>query len=120
MNILLTCAGRRNYLVEFFKEALGKRGQMIACDCSDSAPAFVEADQGFVVPPMDAPDYVNALHAICRQQRVRLVIAVHDLELKQLAQQAARFREIGTIVVLSSPQVIATCQDKWAAFQFLK
>ena len=32
MNILLTCVGRRDYLVEYFKIALGNRGQVFAAN----------------------------------------------------------------------------------------
>ncbi len=32
MNVLLTCAGRRNYLVHYFREALAGRGQVYAAD----------------------------------------------------------------------------------------
>ena len=120
MNVLLTCAGRRNYLVRFFQEALGQRGKVIACDSSDSAPAFMEADRCFVVPPIDHAGYFDALAAICLEQKVRLLISVHDLELASLSSLAPRFRTNGTIVVVSSASVISICQDKWATFQFLK
>jgi carbamoyl-phosphate synthase large subunit len=120
MNVLLTCAGRRNYLVRFFQQALGQRGQVLACDSSASAPAFAEADRSFVVPPMDDPDYFDVLLSACREHRVRLLVSVNDLELTGLAQQATRFHDGGTIPVISSPQVIATCQDKWAAYRWLQ
>lgn len=120
MNILLSCAGRRNYLVQFFKSALGERGQVMACDSSESAPALAEADQKFIVPPVDQPDYFDILLSICREQCIRLLLSVNDIELGGLAQQAARFREAGTIPVVASPQAMATCLDKWAAFNFLR
>jgi carbamoyl-phosphate synthase large subunit len=120
VNILLSCAGRRHDLVGFFKNALGERGQVIVCDSSENVPAFVEADQRFIVPPIDHPDYFDVIRAICRANDVRLLISVNDLELGRLAKEAARFRETGTIAVISLPQVIALCQDKWATFQFLK
>ena len=44
MNILFTCAGRRNYLLEYFKEATGGKGSVIAADMSRSAPAMAVAD----------------------------------------------------------------------------
>jgi len=113
MNVLLTCAGRRSYLVQFFKEALGGRGQVIACDCSASAPALLDADRPVVVPRMDAPEYFDVLLSICREHAVRLIIAVNDLELGDLARAAHRFRAVGTFPVVASPQVLATCQDKW-------
>jgi carbamoyl-phosphate synthase large subunit len=120
MNILLTCAGRRNYLVAYFQAALAGRGRVIACDSSDNAPALMAADRAFVVPPATHPGYFDVLAGICAENDVRLLISVHDLELAQLAQLAPRFRAQGTIVVVSSPQVIAMCRDKWASYQFLR
>ena len=45
MNVLLTCAGRRNYLDKFFQHALKGRGQVLAADASAEAPAFRDADE---------------------------------------------------------------------------
>jgi carbamoyl-phosphate synthase large subunit len=120
MNVLLTCAGRRNYLVQFFKNALRGRGRVLACDYSGAAPAIFQADRHFIVPAMDDPGYFDALLAICRAQEVRLCFSVNDLELTGLAREAPRFRDAGTIVVVASPETLATCQDKWAAFRFMR
>jgi carbamoyl-phosphate synthase large subunit len=120
MNILLTCAGRRNYLIEFFQHELAGRGRVIACDTSAAAPALAAADEGIIVPRMDDPGYFDALLAICHENQVRLLISVNDLELGGLARHAERFREIGTVVVVANSDVIATCQDKWATFKFLR
>jgi carbamoyl-phosphate synthase large subunit len=119
MNIMLTCAGRRNYLIQFFRTALQGHGQVIAVDASADAPALQEADQAFVVPPIDQPGYMASLLTLCHQHQVRLLIPAHDLELPLLAWQRAQFLEIGTIPVISSPDVIDTCFDKWATAQFL-
>jgi carbamoyl-phosphate synthase large subunit len=120
MNVLLTCAGRRNYLVRFFREALRGRGQVLACDCSADAPALGEADQALVVPRLDAPDYFDALLSLCRRHAVRLIVSVNDLELDGLARHAGRFRAAGTIPVVAAPPVLDLCQDKWAAFRWLR
>src|SRR5947209_1962877 len=112
MNIMLTCAGRRNYLVQYFKQALGERGQVLACDSSASAPALAEADQRFLVPPIDQDDYVDVLLSICRTHKVRLLLSVNDLELGGLARQASQFRAAGVFPVIASAPVIATCMDK--------
>ncbi|MFO0969274.1 MAG: ATP-grasp domain-containing protein [Gemmataceae bacterium] len=120
MNILLTCAGRRNYLVRYFQETLQRRGRVLACDAADHAPAFAEADCGFVVPAMDHPDYFPALLAICREEAVSLVVSVNDVELTGLAEMAPSFRAAGTIVVVAAPGIVALCLDKWRAFQWLR
>lgn len=120
MNVLLTGVGRRNFLVQFFKEALGARGLVFACDCSRGAPALFAADRHFHVPRFEEPGYLAALLAICKEHAVRLLCASNDLELALLADNARRFRAIGTIPVVAAPHVIALCQDKWAAFGWLR
>jgi carbamoyl-phosphate synthase large subunit len=119
MNILLTCAGRRTYLVTYFKKALAGRGRVLACDCCAGAAALAEADGAFVVPPVDQPGYFQSLLALCREHRIRLLLPLNDLELARLAEQTPRFLEVGTFPVVASPRATATCLDKWATFEFL-
>jgi carbamoyl-phosphate synthase large subunit len=119
-NVLLTCAGRRDYLIHFFQRALEGRGNVIACDSSASAPALLVADRSIVVPPVGDPGYFDALLSLCRKHHVRLLISVFDVELPGLAERSASFRRIGTIPVVASPGIVSTCHDKWAASQFLK
>jgi carbamoyl-phosphate synthase large subunit len=120
MNVLLTCAGRRNYLVGCFRAALAGRGLVLAADASADAPALHEADRAFLVPPATAPDYPDHLLRLCREQQVRLVFPLNDLELPILALHRDRFRQHGIQLVVSSPAVIELCFDKWATYQFLR
>jgi carbamoyl-phosphate synthase large subunit len=69
---------------------------------------------------VDHPAYLDLLVALCREQRIRLLFSLNDLELGLLAQHAARLRAAGTIPVVAAPTVIATCLDKWATFQWLR
>jgi carbamoyl-phosphate synthase large subunit len=117
---MLTCAGRRNYLVKFFQEALEGRGLVFAADASADAPALLQADRSFILPALSDPAYIDTLLSICQQHRVFLLIPLNDLELPLLATQKARFLQVGTLPVISTPQVIYTCADKWAALNFLK
>jgi carbamoyl-phosphate synthase large subunit len=70
---------------------------------------------------MDRPSYHDELLLRCRAHDIRLVVSVNDLELPGLAEQAARFRkEANTILLVSSPQTVALCRDKWASYRFLR
>jgi carbamoyl-phosphate synthase large subunit len=120
MNVLLTCAGRRNYLIKAFQEALQGKGRVIAADSQPEAPALQEADRGFALPPVHHPEYAQELLQLCRDQQIGLVVPLNDLELPRLAQLAEQLREIGTRAVISSPSVIDCCGDKLATFQFLR
>ena len=120
MNVLLTCAGRRNYLVHFFQEALAGQGLVIAADASGDAPALHEADMAFVVPSVTDRSYFDVILDICKGNSVRLLISLNDLELPVLARQRERFHEVGTIPAVAAPEIIDTCFDKWKAYLFLK
>lgn len=120
MNVLLTCAGRRNYLVEYFRTALQGQGRVYAADASADAPALQVADRAFIVPPINHTHYFDRVFELCKQHQVRLLISLNDLELMPLARQRDRFLKIGTTPVISAPDVINTCFDKWATLEFLK
>ena len=81
MNVMLTCAGRRSYLVEIFKEAVGDRSRVFACDSSADAPALQKADKAFIVPRVDQEDYIDTLSAICDDHQIGLLVPALEPEL---------------------------------------
>lgn len=120
MNVLLTCAGRRNYLINAFQEALQGRGHVYAADCLPDAPALQEADAGFILPSIEHPAYDDQLLQLCQQQQIGLLVPLNDLELTRLALLAESLRAGGTTAVISSPTVIDCCCDKLATDRFLR
>jgi carbamoyl-phosphate synthase large subunit len=120
LNVLLTCAGRRNYLVGYFQKALDGRGSVLAADASADASSLYEADKAFVVPLVSDQGYVDALLEICRKNHVRLLVPLNDLELSVIASRRSDFVAIGTLPLVSSPHVIDICFDKWKTAAFLQ
>jgi carbamoyl-phosphate synthase large subunit len=119
MNVMLTCAGRRSHCVEFFKQAVGDESRVFACDSSASAPALQKADKAFIVPCIDHKDYIDALLTICDDHKIGLLVPALEPELLPLAIQRARFLAIGTVPLVSTPEIVATCYDKLATSSFL-
>lgn len=119
LNVLFTCAGRRNYLVNYFRQALAGRGMVLAADAAADAPALQEADGAFLLPPLSHPDYLERLLALCREHRVRLLFSLNDLELPLIARHRERFLAVGTMPIVSSAEVIDRCFDKWATCRYL-
>ena len=78
MNILFTCAGRRNYLINYFKEALNGEGQIIATDADPNSPALEDADIGIVMPFIKDPNYKKSLKRIVRKYNIDAVISLND------------------------------------------
>jgi carbamoyl-phosphate synthase large subunit len=119
VNIILTCCGRRNYLVNYFKTALAGKGQVLATDASPDAVSLQEADRSFVLPLVSDPTYFDKLLAICQDYKPKILVSLNDLELPMLAKQRERFISVGTEPVVSSPSFIDICFDKWATNRFL-
>jgi carbamoyl-phosphate synthase large subunit len=119
MNVLLTCVGRRSYTVEVFKQAVGDHSRVLACDSSPDAPALQKADKAFIVPRIDHGDYIDALLAICDDHQIGLLVPALEPELLLLATHRARFLAIGTVPLVSTPEIVATCYDKLATSRFL-
>lgn len=118
MNILFTCAGRRNYLINYFKEALAGRGKIFAADMSLTAPALVDADVAVQVPAIYSDDYIPVLLSVVRENEINTIISLNDLELPILSAARSRFEELGARVVVSAPSVIDIAFDKWKTVDF--
>lgn len=66
------------------------------------------------------PSFVDRLLEICRRERAALLFPGLDAELPVLARHQARFREAGTIAVVSGTEVVDLCDDKLATARFLE
>ncbi|MBQ0022285.1 MAG: ATP-grasp domain-containing protein [Prevotellaceae bacterium] len=120
MNILFTCAGRRTYLLKYFKENLAEGDKVIATDMQLSAPALTVADMKIQVPAVYDPCYVDKTLEICQQYTIDALISLNDLELPILAEQKHRFDEIGTTVIVSDKDVIDISFDKYKTAQWVE
>ncbi len=120
MNILFTCAGRRTYLLNYFRNSLSEGDKIIATDLQLSAPALQAADFKEQVPAVYSPEYIGITLDICRKYSVDAVISLNDLELPILANNKSRFEEIGVNVIISSPEVIDLCFDKYKTAQWIE
>ena len=118
MNILFTCAGRRTYLLKYFKENLAEDDKIVATDMQLSAPALQLADIKVQVPAVYDPKYVDITLGICRQYAIEALISLNDLELPILAENKALFEAIGVKVIVSDPKVIDICFDKYKTAQW--
>lgn len=120
MNVLFTCAGRRTYLLKYFKENLAEGDKVVATDMQLSAPALQAADMKLQVPAVYDPEYVNITLNICKEQQIDVLLSLNDLELPILAENKARFEELGVKVIVSDPQVIDIAFDKSKTAQWVE
>lgn len=120
MNILFTCAGRRTYLLKYFKENLSEGDKIVATDMQLSAPALQAADVKIQVPAVYDPKYIDITLNICKEQKIDALFCLNDLELPILADNKARFEALGVKVIVSDPEVIDIAFDKYKTAQWVE
>lgn len=120
MNILFTCAGRRTYLLKYFKENLTECDKIVATDMQLSAPALQVADVKLQVPAVYDPEYINITLHICEEEKIDALFSLNDLELPILAENKAKFEAIGVKVIVSDPRVIDIAFDKYKTAQWVE
>lgn len=112
--------GRRVQLFKFFKESLGDSCKIIATDVQSIAPALYAADEHYLTPRIDAPNYVDTILKIAIDNEVKAITTLIDPEIELLAKNRDLFEEHGIIVLAPSKETAAYCFDKYKMFCYLK
>lgn len=120
MNVLITCVGRRGYMIDYFRIALDGKGKVLAANSDALSIGMLRADKNYVVPLVHESSYISSLLKICVHERISLLLSLFDMDLPHLAKAREQFKAIGTEVIVSDPWVIETCADKWLTYLFLK
>ena len=119
MNILFCSAGRRVELLKDFRKSMDEDDRIIAADLSRLAPALYVADAHYLVPRIDAPDYLDTILDICRRENINAVTTLIDPEIELLAKNRARLEEIGVEVLAPYAETAELCFDKFKMYQYL-
>lgn len=115
MNILISSVGRRVSLVRLFQKALRGLdiiGSVYAVDFCSHAPALQVADDGWTVPRVTEPTYVDRLIEICKENAVRLVVPTIDTELNILSEARDRFKIADVSLLVCSDETNDVSSDK--------
>ncbi len=119
MNILILSAGTRNKIVQYFKKELNGVGKVIATDCSNLAPAIYEADKFYIVPRIDADNYLDIIIDICKKEKIDTLISLIDPELSLISKNIEKFKEIGVNPIISDYGKVEMCFNKYEMYKFL-
>ena len=119
MNILITSVGTRNKIVQYFKKEFKNIGKVIATDMSDLAPAIYEADNFYLVPRIDDPNYIEKLLDICKKENISCLFALIDPELSIISKNKNKFLEIGVTPLVSTYDAVELAFDKYKMYKFL-
>ena len=124
INILILSAGRRVELVQSFQNAakrLNIKSNVVAGDCSETAPAIYFADRKAILPRINEDNYIDEIIKVCKREDIRLVIPTIDTDLLLLSEERDRIEsESGAVVLIASTEVISICRDKINTQKFLE
>lgn len=119
MNILLTSAGRRTYMIEYFKNALKGIG-LIHASNSIFTYTLTQADKYVLTPNIYDTSYVQFLVTYCKNNDITAIISLFDIDQPVLAKNSEYFKDNGITLIVSDFNVTQICNDKWKTFLFLK
>ena len=117
-NVLLTSAGRRAYVIDYFKECEGI-GNVYASN-SNYTIALKRADGYFISPLIYSEDYIPSIISFCKEKNVSVVLSLFDIDLLVLAKHEQDFADAGITLVLAPEVFVEICNDKWKTHQFIK
>ena len=119
--ILFANVGRRVGLIRAFGEAmrhLGLEARILGVDANPLSPAYYVTDESFPICRIQEEEYIPALLEICRRHQVKLLISLLDTDLLKLAESRETFKQQGTFVLISSPEVVRLARDKQLTYVF--
>jgi len=119
MNILITSAGRRVKVVQYFKKAFHNVGKVIAADCDYKASALYFADELELIPRIDSVNYIEDLLKVCRKHNIKAIVSLLDPELDILSKNKDLFDDNNIKLILSSREMIEVSFDKQKAYDKL-
>lgn len=118
MNILLTSAGRRTYMVKYFKNVLKGKGKVFASN-SIETNTLHEADNYVITPQIYDENYIGFLLDYCKKENIQAIISLFDIDLPILSRNRELFEKEGIKLVISDYKVTTICNDKWSTYEFL-
>lgn len=118
MNMLFCSVGRRAKLLKNLKES-HPDVNILATDNSPYAPALNFADQRFLAPRIDDPNYIDFLIDICRTNDVKAITTLIDPEIELLSKNRDLFVSHGILPLCPVESTAKLCFDKFLMYQYL-
>jgi len=97
---------------------LDLKGRIVALDVDPLAPALQEADHAYVVPRVDALDYITCLTRICCAEQVDLIFPLIDPDVPILSRHREEIEATGARLAVVSSVAADIITDKWLTAQF--
>lgn len=91
---------------------------LIGIDADSLAFGLYIVDRGYLLPQSEESKYFAQVIQICRREKVDLVVPTQETGLHKWALLKERLARHGINVLISPPETVAICQDKWETYRF--
>lgn len=117
MNVLVEAVGSPVWgtLFPYLRSVAEK---IVGLDIDPFAYGLYMVDRGYLVPRYSEPDCFDTLIEICHREEVGLVFPSINEGLLEWAKRREDLAKQGITVLISPPETIAICQDKWETYRF--
>jgi len=115
INILIVNVGRRGELIERLKQSgknIGKEVEIVGCDVSPYAPAFVLCDKIERIAPNRTEKTKKDIISIVKKNSIDLVIPTMDVDFLFLDDMREILEKMGTYILLPKRSTIEIIRDK--------
>jgi len=94
--------------------------RVVGCNYSPEGAGLYQFDAGYVVPGASDPQYLPQLLALCKRERIGLILVGNMAEMRVLARHRHQIlAETGATVVTSPPEALQRMEDKWELTRYL-
>lgn len=118
-NIMFCSCGRRAKLLQDFRKSMKGCGKIVATDFSPVAPALFMADSAYLVPRIDAPNYMEKVLEICEKENIKAITTLIDPEIELLAKHREELLQKGILPLCPADWTAHLCFDKYEMFKHL-
>lgn len=121
-NILITSSGTvtAQGAIKGLRQQSEFEYRLITTDMDEFNAGKYFGDGFYKVPAAGHADYITSLIEICRKEKIQVLIPIYDPELLKVAENKRSFLDLGCTPVISDPETIRICNDKYLTYQFFK
>jgi carbamoyl-phosphate synthase large subunit len=119
INVLVTPAGSGMAIVAIKALLEDRRIRVIAADMDRLAAGLFLAHKGYIVPQGTSDPFFNAIEKIVRKENVHVILPCLDTFLLPFCERKNDFERVGVKIVLSPPETLKICRDKWLLYKKL-
>jgi len=98
---------------------LGEKYRVVTTDADPFSFGLYQVKNGYVVPRAQDPAYIPAILQVVQTEKVNVILPGTEPEVKILTEHRSQFEAVGCIVIVSPPEVVKLCSNKWTLHLWL-